>query len=126
MLVTLPAIPSATKALVRRLTNPYVFAGLFTVCYWVILWWFSPRRAKYVSVRTSPTWTSTQIKDFLTGLQRAFVAGFSICCEVWGSLCWTQKLFIVTPAAVFYAHLYLIPPARRRWRIFCRWRRRSQ
>ncbi|KAJ7916328.1 hypothetical protein B0H13DRAFT_2658400 [Mycena leptocephala] len=79
MLVTLPAIPSATKALVRRLSNPYVFAGLFTLCYWVILWCSPPKANMYRSEHHQHGPPPDQ--GLLTGLQRAFVAGFSICCE---------------------------------------------
>ncbi|KAJ7916311.1 hypothetical protein B0H13DRAFT_2450170 [Mycena leptocephala] len=135
MLVTLPAIPSATKGLIR---NRFVFGVLFLACEWQIIscqWyqrWFRPNLREpphYAWLQTLETWISTGIKAFLSpiwGLQRVFEAGFRLCLEMWASLCWTEKLLIVLPAVVFYAHLYLIPPARRLWRIFCQWRRRLQ
>ncbi|KAJ7031189.1 hypothetical protein C8F04DRAFT_1397502 [Mycena alexandri] len=71
-------------------------------------------------------WKAKQIEDFaalVSDLHRAFGAAITICWETWGSLNPAQQALIILPVALFYAHLEIIPPARKFWRS---WRRRQQ
>ncbi|KAJ7709240.1 hypothetical protein B0H16DRAFT_730667 [Mycena metata] len=66
-------------------------------------------------------WKSKQITDLaalVSDLQRATIV---VCWDTWCSLNLAQQTFIFLPVALYYAHLEIMPAARKSWRS---WRRR--